>query len=142
MYSKAKHIEASKLRFISSVLGKGGDNFRWVGVGRVKVTFLGRPSKKVKDEVCANVCDRAVFPTLEEVRAEVGESNSRIKQTVTAMNACMADAKVKGLKRGNGGKDSIPCPVCKTGRLHYSVSGYNGNLWGQCDSKDCVSWMQ
>jgi hypothetical protein len=48
MHSKAKHIEAAKLRFISSVLGKGGDNFRWVGVGRVKVTFLGRPSKKVK----------------------------------------------------------------------------------------------
>jgi hypothetical protein len=48
MPSKAKHIEASKLRFISAVLGKGGDNFRWVGIGRVKVTFLGRPSKKGK----------------------------------------------------------------------------------------------
>ena len=34
----------------------------------------------------------------------------------------------------------IVCPKCK-GRLWYSISGYNGHVWGKCNTKDCLVWM-
>lgn len=46
MRTKKINIEKAKLRFISQVLGKGGDNFRWVGVGKVKISFIGRGGTK------------------------------------------------------------------------------------------------
>lgn len=35
----------------------------------------------------------------------------------------------------------IECPACK-GRLHLSQAAYNGHVWGQCETKGCVSWME
>ena len=43
---KKEHIEAAKLR---KTLKKGGDNFRWVGVGKVQVKFRGRPTPHQKE---------------------------------------------------------------------------------------------
>lgn len=38
-------------------------------------------------------------------------------------------------------QEVIECPVCK-GRLHLSQSACNGHVWGRCETKDCVSWME
>lgn len=35
----------------------------------------------------------------------------------------------------------IECPECK-GKLHLSQSGYNGHVWGKCETKGCVEWME
>lgn len=35
----------------------------------------------------------------------------------------------------------IECPKCN-GHLHYSISSYNGHIHGQCETKDCLCWMQ
>ena len=40
-----------------------------------------------------------------------------------------------------GKEEVIECPVCK-GRLHLSQAAYNGHVWGKCETKDCVAWMQ
>ena len=34
----------------------------------------------------------------------------------------------------------IECPMCK-GKLHYSISGFNGHIWGKCETEGCLSWM-
>jgi ssDNA-binding Zn-finger/Zn-ribbon topoisomerase 1 len=34
-------------------------------------------------------------------------------------------------------RGEITCPVCK-GVLKYSISGYNGHIWGACKTKDCI----
>jgi len=37
-------------------------------------------------------------------------------------------------------KGTIECPKCK-GVLHYTISGYNGHVWGKCEKEDCLRWM-
>jgi hypothetical protein len=39
-------------------------------------------------------------------------------------------------------RNSMPCPCCEIGTLHYSISSYNRHIHGACDSKVCVSWME
>lgn len=38
-------------------------------------------------------------------------------------------------------QDVIECPKCK-GRLHLSQSSYNGHVRGQCETNNCVSWIE
>lgn len=38
-------------------------------------------------------------------------------------------------------QEVIECPACK-GRLHLSQAAYNGHVWGKCETKGCVSWME
>lgn len=35
----------------------------------------------------------------------------------------------------------VTCPACK-GRLHLTQSAYNGHVYGQCETKGCISWME
>lgn len=35
----------------------------------------------------------------------------------------------------------IECPECK-GKLHLSQAGYNGHVWGKCETPGCVEWME
>ena len=37
--------------------------------------------------------------------------------------------------------DSIKCPVCN-GVLRYTISSYNGHIWGMCKTKNCLRWME
>jgi hypothetical protein len=45
----------------------------------------------------------------------------------------------KKLPRGKS--EVIECPACK-GRLHLSQAASNGHVHGQCETKECVSWME
>jgi len=40
------------------------------------------------------------------------------------------------------GSGELDCPVCKTGKLRYSRSSYNGHIHAACNTKDCVRWME
>lgn len=38
-------------------------------------------------------------------------------------------------------KTKVACPCCgKT--LAMTISGYNGHVWGRCETEGCVSWME
>lgn len=80
---------------------------------------------------------KASLPTKEQADAEM----DGLSDSLRAMSACHEDAKTRGLKKGNGGRGQIECPICK-GNLHYSVASYNGHLWGKCETEGCVAWMQ
>jgi len=87
-------------------------------------------------------CEKKECWSAEEAEANFHEKERLTQQFFTALAAASEDAKKKGFKKGHGGQDSLPCPVCKSGTLRYSVASYNGHLWGQCSTKGCVSWMQ
>lgn len=36
----------------------------------------------------------------------------------------------------------IRCPVCSQGQLIYRISSHNGHIHAQCDSGNCVYWME
>ncbi len=36
----------------------------------------------------------------------------------------------------------IECPVCKSGRLRFSVARSNGHVWANCSTRLCMSWME
>jgi hypothetical protein len=40
------------------------------------------------------------------------------------------------------GQGVMDCPVCKTGKLQYRRSSYNGHVHGRCSTADCVAWME
>jgi len=91
---------------------------------------------------CAS-CEKAQFPTREELEAEERE----IKERTTRMGLARA-AIVAYLggpwKRGVGGvTGSMDCPVCgAAGALQFSRAGYNGHIHAGCKTKNCVAWME
>jgi hypothetical protein len=50
MATRANVISRAKQESVRKVLQFGGDNFKWVGVGRVKVSFLGRKPPKARGQ--------------------------------------------------------------------------------------------
>lgn len=93
------------------------------------------------DRPCNATCPKREFPTEAEVQAREAEMQRSLDNTRTAIVAITE--KIGKWKKGMGGTEGqMPCPVCKTGTLGYSRSGYNGHLWGACTTAGCVRWMQ
>jgi hypothetical protein len=131
------HIWMRKCRHFTGVqnkMCKAGVNYDDV----IPIPCIGRDDAEVKQAVC----EKKSCWTREEAIGIEKEREESTKKFFIALNAAHEDAKKKGLRKGAGGKDSLPCPVCKTGTLHYLVAGYNGHLWGQCSTEKCVSWME
>lgn len=93
-------------------------------------------------EGAALPCEKRRFRTPDEVEAAVADHKASVDRLNSGLSAVRDDAAKKGFSKGNGGGSAVPCPVCKSGALHYSVSGYNGHIHGRCSTKDCLSWMQ
>ena len=72
----------------------------------------------------------------------ITESRFDMRRLIKALNAAHEDAKSKGLKRGNGGSSSMPCPIGCGGTLTYSVAGVNGHMHAVCSTAGCVKWME
>jgi hypothetical protein len=85
----------------------------------------------------AATCSKLRRPTPEEIKTHEVWLKERHKVLFKAMALCLEHAEGR---RGVAG--SIFCPACTTGVLRYSVSSYNGHIHGQCDTPNCLSWMQ
>lgn len=53
-----------------------------------------------------------------------------------AMKFCREHANGK-----SGVSGFIKCPKCGS-KLNYSIASINGHLWGECETENCLSWMQ
>jgi hypothetical protein len=40
------------------------------------------------------------------------------------------------------GVGAMDCPICGTGKLKYSRSGYNGHVLARCSTDNCVAWIE
>ena len=80
--------------------------------------------------------------TQEESEAREAQIDAAIAKMTLAVPAAKEDAKKNGFRKGNGGAGSVPCPICQTGQLRYSVAGYNGHMHAACTTPNCMSWME
>lgn len=133
------NIEVSmlKCRYFNGVQNKtckAGVNYDDV----VPIPCIGyRPLDTVKQAECT----KKSCWTREEAIKNEEEAEAATKRFFSGFKAAQEAAARLGLKKGNGGTGTTECPVCK-GVLRFSVASYNGHMWGQCDTKDCLSWMQ
>jgi transcriptional regulator with XRE-family HTH domain len=124
-----------------------GEVARGIGVKPSDLSKIERGRAPLTDELCASLA-KLLAVTESEVRAgvpdaaEVEADESRMLDMLAALSAVQAEATTQGYGRGNGGRGSFLCPICKRGQLNYSVAGVNGHIWGRCTTDGCVAWMQ
>lgn len=70
-----------------------------------------------------------------ETKRWIEESDRRIKLVLPIIAA------MKTKYKGRSAKGVKTCPVCG-GKLHLSHSGYNGHVWGKCETEGCLAWME
>lgn len=87
-------------------------------------------------------CDKAEYPTAEEIAAEDAAIEKRLADTMTARKAIVEHLGGPWKKGTKGASGHISCPVCKTGALRFSRAGYNGHIHAGCTTDGCVSWME
>ena len=85
-------------------------------------------------------CDKYEDPTEEDILKE----DEEIRKATEAMEKVFPI--IVKIKQEHE-KDTEPwvgtetCPVCN-GTLHVSHANYNGHVWGKCETKNCVNWME
>lgn len=103
--------------------------------------FANIPCTHYPDEAISKSCPRVKYPTREEAVVEQDNRDAHSKKAMLAISAAHDDAKAKGYRQGNGGQDSMKCPLCTEGTLRYSVATINGHMHASC-TNGCVSWME
>jgi hypothetical protein len=120
------HVDVRKL--------VGGDDFGW---------FKRTPCNA---ENHIDTCDKRDFPTA----AEVAEYDGRMEKRFENMSVAIAEINKRHRNtpqweepeqgKNKDASGTIKCPQCG-GVLHYTVAGFNGHIWGKCETADCLSWM-
>lgn len=91
-----------------------------------------------EDEIA--VCELREWHTPEEIAEQIAHIKRRGEQYVTARAAISEHLKANGKPTRNV-SGAIPCPVCKTGTLRFSIA-YNGHCHGKCTTAGCMNWME
>ena len=82
-------------------------------------------------------CPLREEPTIEQVEADRAETEAVLQRILTVMPVVAEWRK----KEPRGKAGVIECPACG-GRLHLTQAASNGHVWGKCETKGCVSWME
>lgn len=83
-------------------------------------------------------CGKFRPPTPEEIALHEQWIHGRFEKIAVAQQAI---APFRKTHRGKGFQQ-IECPVCKTGKLQFSIAGSNGHCYAGCTTDGCVSWME
>jgi hypothetical protein len=83
-------------------------------------------------------CQHLRRPTPEEIATNRAWRDGRMAKLGTVMTGIMPWRKAH---KGKSASEVVECPACQ-GRLHLSISSYNGHVHGRCETPDCVSWME
>lgn len=106
------------------------------GIHKRLPCFLTEDGKPKHAEACQ--CEKLRPPTKEEIAAR----NRWRKTRMDKLRAVMGG--ISEWRKANKGKsvsEVVECPACK-GRLHLVISKINGHVRGQCETTDCVQWME
>jgi hypothetical protein len=87
-------------------------------------------------------CEKRQWRTAEEIQKEIEQIEKRSAEMMLVAAAIIEDQTKLGLKKGNGGSSQVDCPVCKSGKVRYAVSSYNGHRHVACTTANCVAWME
>lgn len=83
-------------------------------------------------------CPHLQRPTAEEITAHEEWVEGRMSKMALVFKAIEPWRKKH---KGKSAQEVVECPACK-GRLHLSISSYNGHVHGKCETDGCVSWME
>lgn len=83
-------------------------------------------------------CEKLRPPTPEEIELHEQWANGRMDLMRTVMTGISPWRKSH---KGKSAQEIVECPACK-GKLHLSISSYNGHVHGKCETADCASWME
>lgn len=95
------------------------------------------PCLLLRPDVPQATCEKYVERTQEELDAEERETNEAMAKHILVIPFVSEWRK----KPPRGKQEVVECPACK-GRLHLSQSAGNGHVWGRCQTKGCVSWIE
>ncbi len=108
---------------------------KWDGTKfAVRPCFLDKGHSKPD----AMPCEHLRIPTTEEIAAHETWIEGRINVLGTVMKSIRP---WRNAHKGQSAREVVECPACK-GRLHLSISSYNGHVHGGCETDGCVSWME
>lgn len=81
-------------------------------------------------------CSLREYPTAAEVAEDAAKWERAMASIFVARPAIIAKhGKARGLA------STMPCPVCTTGTLAYSIA-HNGHIHAGCSTPTCVRWME
>lgn len=83
-------------------------------------------------------CEHLRRPTQEEIAQHEFWFDERMKKQIAVMTGI---ASWREKHRGKSAAEIVECPACK-GKLHLSIAACNGHVHGQCETTDCVAWME
>lgn len=83
-------------------------------------------------------CELLRRPTAEEIAAHEEWREGQMKQMMAVMIGIHPWRKKH---KGRSHAEVVECPACK-GRLHLSITAYNGHVHGRCETDGCASWME
>lgn len=98
--------------------------------------FLDRETGESKPGAAS--CEHLRRPTVEEIAANKAWRGERMGKLGIVLSGIMP---WREAHKGKSASEVVECPACK-GRLHLSISAYNGHVHGKCETPDCVSWME
>ena len=88
-------------------------------------------------------CDKAEYPTQEEMAEREAERNSRFEKIRKAREAIVSHLGGPWRRGAPGANGRIDCPACGgKASLAFSRAGYNGHIHASCTTENCVSWME
>ena len=82
------------------------------------------------------LCGFREYPTVEQLDREDKEFAVLLSNMLLVRKAITDTTHGKRNLQGN-----LNCPVCTTGKVHYSVA-YNGHIHAQCSTDKCVNWIE
>jgi hypothetical protein len=83
-------------------------------------------------------CEHRRLPTEEEIEAHEKWAKGRTSVLGTVLAGIMP---WREKWAGKSQTEVVKCPAC-AGRLHLAISARNGHVHGQCETANCVAWME
>jgi hypothetical protein len=100
-------------------------------VGIEYITLQSRVDSPCLSQLSNTSCEKAIYPTPEEIEAENREVARYFKIYAQARQLITAQS-------GNAG--TIECPKCSNSLSWTRAS--NGHVHGQCKTEKCLAWME
>lgn len=101
--------------------------------------FEGRLSENQREHFQEKgTCEKFELPTDEEI-IKFEESIRQVLDRHMKLDPWIAGMRKK--HRKDGFRGIVECPVC-AGKLHFTVSSYNGHTSGRCESENCVNYIE
>lgn len=130
----------------------------WEAFNKLRGTEMSQTQKQHWES--RGNCDKFQLPTKEELASEEADFEKYSNKITMARDAILDDLRRRWLARepitsptdlshfyqpqknyycGSGVMD---CPICRTGKLSYSRSTFNGHIRARCSTSDCVGWVE